>query len=143
MIIQVSLGQLPPVAFSPSLFPLVSSCRILYHLSASASFRQRQKSIPTVCRVRPTAQQHHLIMPETRRLPLRGWRSSLTEGLTFPHRASAAFAASNADLLIRRISPASSFVKAKHLLPRSFSDAPIRNSSLSSIMRKRSWKDSV
>ena len=32
----------------------------------------------------------------------------------------------NAVALMRRISPASSFVNAKHLEPRSFSDAPIR-----------------
>ena len=36
------------------------------------------------------------------------------------------------------ISLQSSFVKAKHFFPRSFIDAPIRNSSLSSIIRKRS-----
>ena len=32
----------------------------------------------------------------------------------------------NADFLMRRISAGSSFVKAKHLEPRSFSDAPMR-----------------
>ena len=41
------------------------------------------------------------------------------------------------------ISPASIFVKPKHFLPRSLSDAPIKYSSLSSMMRKRSWKASL
>ena len=40
--------------------------------------------------------------------------------------------------LMRRMSAGSSFVNAKHLAPRSLSDAPMRYSSLSSMMRKRS-----
>ena len=42
------------------------------------------------------------------------------------HGIPFAFAAPNADFLMRRISPASNFVNAKHLRPKSFSDAPIR-----------------
>ena len=45
--------------------------------------------------------------------------------------------------LMRRISRGSIFVKPKHLPPRSFSEAPMRYSSLSSMMRKRSWNSSL
>ena len=44
----------------------------------------------------------------------------------------------NAIFLMRVMSPGSSLVNAKHFAPRSFSDAPTRYSSLSSMMRKRS-----
>ena len=38
-----------------------------YTIFPSHLFRRRQKDIPTVCQARSTAQQHRLIMPETRR----------------------------------------------------------------------------
>ena len=45
--------------------------------------------------------------------------------------------------LMRRISRGSILVKPKHLPPRSFNEAPMRYSSLSSMMRKRSWNSSL
>ena len=54
------------------------------------------------------------------------------------HQPHAPFLAPNADFLIRSISPTSSFVNAKHFLPKSLSDTPIRYSSLSSTIKNRS-----